>query len=946
MKHPHAVAALAAILLPLASLAQEFTPVVHLYGKNDYSADNQNWAVAQGDDGVMYFGNGGGMLSFNGLHWQLHKLPLAKTARSLYADKDRIYVGSYEEFGYFDKTSTGTLEYVSLSESLGTYRMQNDEIWRILKVGDKIVFQSFTSWFVWDGQSVVPHRSSSVFMFFSEWNGKVFTGVSPSGFSGIDLESGLLSPIKTPFSSLTISVDSLPGGNALVSTYDEGLFLYDGKKFAAFRTEADDILRKSRINRVKVVSDSIIVIGTLLGGVTAVNPDGKKLWTVNTSNVLQSNTVLGICPDRDGNIWLALDVGIAMVENNAGIRYVKSIRPSVGAVYDVEYMRPYIYLATNQGLYRAELTDGGNSIGNVSRYAEIQGNVWDISSFGGQTFIGTNSSTFELCGDGRLERIPGADGGMAMAYGRIAGRDVLIQGTYTYLDVYVKEKGKWVFSHSLTEFMNPVNSVFIDHTGTIWAGHMHSGLYAVRLTSDLRHVSGTVRYDSLNGKDRFPVRVSDINNVVVFMDGTGFYTYDMVRRKIIPFKELNSVFPPSSGVYRICRHSPAEYWFISQYEAALVSFSPDGYEIEDVVSYRTFGSRVVDGNQNVICVGTEPPLSIFTLENSMAFRYGGSRRRHDTCGRLGLAEFKAVDVSSSADTLLSVTAGRGKNAGPKLPWSKRNVSAEIAFPCYGVGDVTFSYMLENFEKVWHTCDGSHAISYSYLPHGNYVLRIKAETRNRELLDAFEYQFSIAPPFYFCFWAKLFYCFSAVSVIFLLRAYVRRRMREKDLALKHIRDEYAAAMENERLQSELKIKGKELASSTMAVINKNETLIKIREELVCQKQSLGNNYPKACFNKLTEIIDKDLDNDGNWNVFYRNFDFIHENFFRHLQERYPDLTPTDLRFCAYLRMNLTSKDMASLMNISLKGVETARYRLRKKLKLSSDVSLSSFLIDFK
>ena len=83
MKHPHAVAALAAILLPLASLAQEFTPVVHLYGKNDYSADNQNWAVAQGDDGVMYFGNGGGMLSFNGLHWQLHKLPLAKTARSL-----------------------------------------------------------------------------------------------------------------------------------------------------------------------------------------------------------------------------------------------------------------------------------------------------------------------------------------------------------------------------------------------------------------------------------------------------------------------------------------------------------------------------------------------------------------------------------------------------------------------------------------------------------------------------------------------------------------------------------------------------------------------------------------------------------------------------------------------------------------------------------------------
>ena len=74
--------------------------------------------------------------------------------------------------------------------------------------------------------------------------------------------------------------------------------------------------------------------------------------------------------------------------------------------------------------------------------------------------------------------------------------------------------------------------------------------------------------------------------------------------------------------------------------------------------------------------------------------------------------------------------------------------------------------------------------------------------------------------------------------------------------------------------------------------------------------------------------------------------IHGNFFQILKSRYPSLTSSDLRFCSYLCMNLSSKEIASMMNISLKGVEAARYRIRKKIGLPSEVSLSAFLMELK
>jgi DNA-binding CsgD family transcriptional regulator len=152
------------------------------------------------------------------------------------------------------------------------------------------------------------------------------------------------------------------------------------------------------------------------------------------------------------------------------------------------------------------------------------------------------------------------------------------------------------------------------------------------------------------------------------------------------------------------------------------------------------------------------------------------------------------------------------------------------------------------------------------------------------------------------------------------------------------------LRNERLEADLTHKSKELASATMMIINHAEFLNNLRSHI--QTLMLSGKINRTEGNALLTMIGSNLSEEDAWTVFQENFDLIHENFFRKLKERYPSLTPTDLKLCTLLRLNYSSKEIAGMMNISIRGVEAARYRLRKKLNLSETENLVDFMIKFK
>lgn len=932
--------------------AQEFTPVVTQFTKNDYKAAKQNWAVAQDSDGIMYFGNTLGLLTFDGCIWKLIKIPQNKIVRSLYIDDDdRIYIGSYEEFGYFEKDDKGQLHYFSLSEKMAGYKMQNDEIWCILNVNGNIIFQSFTSYFIYRDEEVKAVKSPYMFMFFSVFNENIYTYTNHLGLVTVDIEKSDFLPVPTPFKSPLMAILPYDSTRSLFVTKSDGLFLYDGKLFSVFENEANEILKKIDINRAVVSKDGSIIVGSILNGVIAIGKNGEKQWAVNTENMLQNNTVLGMYSDRNGNLWLALDKGISFLQFNPSIRYINSLNPFIGSIYSVCYDNSDLYMGTNQGLYRAELSGNKKAVNNIRLDNKIRGQVWDVSRFDDQIICGGNDESYELTRN-ETTLISPVKGGVCIKKGIIHGQEVLVQGTYSQLCIYKKERGKWVFSHALDDFINPVRYLEIDYRGTIWAGHLHHYLYEIRLSPDLKNIESIKTTKSLDGKNEYPIHVFSINSRVVFADRTAFYTYDDIREEIIPFRDLNDKLGYFSTAYRVCHFKKDLYWFITPSEVALVQVNPNDVKILDVISYALFNNQTVDDYQNIVSISDNECL--FTLENGGLVLYTDSVRVQMHPVSLKMKEIAVLNPGNNQKMQLPVK----DDAPVSFPHDYKNIVFTVLYPQYEQMDnVFFRYKLTGLEQMWSEPVTSSQKEYNYLDYGKYVFSAEVLTKNGQKLSEINYAFEITPPFYLSKAAHVVYMILICILLCFLYLFIRRLIRKKEEKVRAEQEEIRRKeiekqeqqiilLEKEKLESELTLKSKDLAASTMNLIKKNEILIHLKSEIINQKETLGTQYPNKYYNRLIYLIDENLSSEDDWAIFQTNFDRIHENFFRNLRIKYPELTSNDLRLCAYLRLNLSSKDIANLMNISLKGVEVARYRVRKKIKLPSDKSLTEFMIEFK
>ena len=161
--------------------------------------------------------------------------------------------------------------------------------------------------------------------------------------------------------------------------------------------------------------------------------------------------------------------------------------------------------------------------------------------------------------------------------------------------------------------------------------------------------------------------------------------------------------------------------------------------------------------------------------------------------------------------------------------------------------------------------------------------------------------------------------------------------DKDIELKELeKQKEIIQLQNKHLNLDIEARNRELAISTMNMINKNETLNAIKDEL-------GQLKDETSIRSVMKVIDSNLNNKEDWKFFEEAFNHADKNFFKKVKEKHPELTSNDLRLCVYLRMNLSSKEIAPLLNISHRSVEIKRYRLRKKISLNRNVNLNDYFI---
>ncbi|WP_089320602.1 triple tyrosine motif-containing protein [Pontibacter ummariensis] len=932
-------------------------PYIQNYTKLIYQAGNQNWSVTRGADGVMYYGNSNGLLAFDGNSWQLYPMPHKEIVRAVAADgKGRVYVGGFGEMGYWSYGKDGLFRYTSLVNLVPEQYRPKDEIWKIYTEKDKVYFQSFGSIFIYQNGKIRVVRAEQPYLFLFRAGERYFAEVLSKGL--YELKNDSLHFLKNSQKlgrSGVLSVLPFSEGRYLVGTAKEGVFLYDGNDFVPWENEANGYLKAFQLNNGARINKNYYAFGTILNGVVILDKSGKLVHKLNKSSGLQNNTVLNLYTDTTQNLWVGLDNGIDRVEVNSPLYFYFDKAGTFGTVYSSIVHGGKIYLGTNQGLFYSDWNPGKSNAAQNLNFRMIehsQGQVWELAVLDGELLCGHNEGTFRVEGS-ELVKVSDIKGGWTIKKLR-TDPSVLIQGTYTGLAVYRKDRsGHWAFAHKVEGFSEPSRNVEQDHTGNIWVSHAYKGLFKLSLSQDVRKVVAAKSFDASDGlPGDHKVNISQLFNRLLFSSDSGFYLYDELSSRFSPYTELNSKLGDLAASNRIIPASGKKHWFINHGKVALVDFEKPQAPRINTNQFSILDGRMVQEYESISKISD----SIYLISIDDGFVVYNTELKPQMGLVLPPVLIREVADITERPELLS---GTGQQEGLELPFEHNNIRFTYALPYYKQASVQFQYFLEGYSKGWSAWGAATQKEFTNLSQGEYGFKVRARINGETITEATLYQFTVLPPWYATWWAFAGYAVLGLGLLWVGRLLYNKKLqrdhqrieeqmeKEKQEQLRQeamLHEQKLVKLRNEQLKSELSSKSRELASTALNIVNKNEMLQNISHELNKLQDAEGNRLPEKQLKKIQKIITEGMSSQNDWELFEKSFNETNANYFKKLKEGYPELTPNDLKLCAYLRMNMCSKEIASLLNITVRGVELRRYRLRKKLNMEHDKNLVEFVME--
>ncbi|OKS86956.1 triple tyrosine motif-containing protein [Mucilaginibacter polytrichastri] len=931
---------------------------VQNYYKSSYQAGNQNWSVTKDEHGIMYFGNSEGLLSYDGRSWQLYHMPNRLIVRSVSADgKGRVYVGGFGEFGYWQNNTKGFLTYNSLIKLLPKNLIPTEEIWKIYVDGNRVIFQGFGAIYIYaDGKITIikaPHQS---YLFLFKINHRFI--VEQSGYGLFELKGNQL--IYLPNSSSigksgVLSILPYQQNSLLIGTAKDGLFMYNGVTATPFKSDANDFLKTYQLNNGSLIQNKYYAYGTILNGVIIIDSNGKIVQHINKLSGLQNNTVLGLYTDSDQNLWASLDNGIDRIELNSPLYFYEDKTGKFGTVYSSIIFDNKIYLGTNQGLFYSDWNSAPNNPFKTFDFKMIagsQGQVWDLSLIDGRLLCGHNNGTYEVSGN-TIKRISSESGGWTI---KKLGKDYLIQGTYTGLAIYKKDAANnWVFDHKIENYNQPSTYVEQDSEGYLWISHAYKGVYKIKLSDDLKKAVTVKYYDTRYGlPSSYHVNIFSLNKSIVFSSDSGFYYYDNIADRFYKYDRLNKLLGSFATSNKIIPAFGKKYWFINHGHVALTDFSISGKLKIDSSRFSILNGQMVQHYENISRINDL--LYLISIDNGFVI-FNAEDAETPSKTELPKVVIRQLENISSNIIMLTENAYLLKNI--EIPYNDNSIRINYSIPFYKQANVRFQYYLEGYSAKWSAWSSESQKDFTNLGAGTYTFKVRALINGTDISEITSAKITILAPWYATGIAYVCYLLLLIPAYYIVRYIYRQKLRrhqnhiqqiyirDKQEAIKQetlLKEQEIIRIKNEQLQTDLESKNRELSNSTMNIVYKNELLQKISEEIAELKDDKGRKLSPEQMRKIQKVIDEGMNDERDWNLFENSFNEAHENFFKKIKTQYPDLVPNDLKLCAYLRMNMSSKEIASLLNISLRGVEIRRYRLRKKLSIEHDKNLSEFLIE--
>lgn len=933
-------------------------PKIINFSHEQMSAGTQNWAIDQDRFGTMYVANNRGLITYNGKEWKLFRLPHKTIARSvLVHSSGKIFVGGQDEFGYFFPDESGTLKFHSLNQLVPDNEKEFGDVWNIVAQNHIVFFRTGSRIFVYDGKYIKSYEAKTG----SEWANmsSCFGKIYACDFQNTLFQyiSGKFLPAASSTSGIGNVRNILEYGkdSMMITTLKSGIFIYTGSKF--YQLPIDKKIISSQIYSSAKINDEMYALGTVSNGVYFINKNGYTIRHISASNGLSNNIVLSVFIDKEKNIWTGLDDGLSLINSNSAFQYIHVGVNSTIASYAINVFKNNLYIGTSDGLFFSKLTkpakeDLSFSQGSFEKIPGTDGQVWSLESIGNKLFMGHHEGAFII--DKELTSI--FHNG-AWIFRKLPGKNI-VTGSYKGL-YFIKgqDSNLSIFNHYHQD-VESLRFVEIDSVNrTIWASHPIRGIYKFSTDSSLQQIRSMELLDSKAGlPSDLENFVFKIDSRVIFATQKGIYLYNFKTKRFSPHPEF--IFNVGKmPIFYLRQDSDNKIWFVTDNKVAVLD-----RRMNKVTFLPELTDKLVAGFNYIYPLNNK---NIFFGSNS-----GVIHLNYDLYNALESSPEilfnKIISIGAGKDSLIHngyfisnhiITAKQAEENIPQLPPNNNSIHFEYASSNYiNNSNVQYAYKLEGFDTEWSEWSVKNEKDYTNLPHGRYIFKVKAKNNLRKESPEIAYSFSIRPFWYQTVLANIIYAIFFILAIFAVIRGVRRKLiRERkkfekeqqqmkylhELEIEHNEREIIN-LKNQNLETEIKYKNKELATITMNLYKRSRLLTKLREDITSASKKLSEKEQRKDLTKVIKLISETEKQNNDWEQFSMHFDDVHNNFLKRMKENYPELTPADLKICAYLKINLSSKEIAQILSISLKGVEIARYRLRKKLNLPTGVNLVSFL----
>ena len=938
-------------------LAQDYNlgvPVIQAFPKEVANAGSQNWDMVQDGQGIMYFANNDGMLTFDGTIWRVYPLPNYTIVRSLaISDQGKIFAGGQNEFGYFSTQENGDWAFQSLRHLIPKEHQNFADVWNIEITEEGVLFLSSDKLFLLQ-ESTISVFSKGLLNYMEKVDDEIYVQDFQSGLYNFSNKTFNKIPNSEFFIGKTISNILEVGGEKRYATWKSGFYKKSENGFEKWATDADQFWSENNIKQAISISGNRLAIGSDYGGLLIMNALGQTIFHLHKGNGMLSNSVISLFEDASKNLWAGLISGVNYIHTNSPFTRIFPDQDLDGSGFVCKIHGEKIYFGTNKGLYVSDWKKHYSPLETIDfeLVENSKGQVWGLNAVNNRLVMNHHLGAYSVENKKATRFYDKA--GIWNFKALINDNSRYIAGSYNKVSLFEREGKTWNLLPDFTQLNESARFVEQDQKGTIWVAHPYRGIFKITPNESFTNSEVTL----LGKADGLPSNLLNhlfrINNQLIFCGEQGSYTYNYATEKFEPYTIFNEIFGTETKIRRLVESKEGNIWFVTTEEFGFLKVNDQGLEkkVEKVV-FPFFEKQLNQGFESIYPYDEE---NVFIGHDNGFIHYHPSDFL--TADTTFHVVFNEIKITSPEDTV-RIKKWFENNSLLKNPSNSlsskefshdlNNLYFSFSATDFISGKATqYRHLLEGYESDWSAWNNLQTKEYTNLPPGNYTFHLQAKNNYQVRSNHLKYTFKISPPWYASILAILIYGILAIlGIITIVNIYRKKYFGLKvnhELVVKQS-EETIGKLKAEKIETELAFKQRELVSTTLNLVKKNETMAEIKDRLTEIKKQVQSSELTKQMQQLINKLKQEEIQDENWEQMMFHFNQLHRDFFGRLKLTYPELTPKDLKMCAYLRMNLSTKEMTSLLNVTTRGVEASRYRLRKKFALEKEQNLTEFLMSF-